>query len=254
MENISRREFLYTSLLSSMGLLSSCGSIKLVQSLIDPGEIIYYSDATKNPEVREEYLHLVLERNNRMLKYIGELTYQEDPMLICNDKERMERLYALVFKDPYDFGKGKKSEVYVFPKLFDKLREKESKFCLTHEDTHCGNICDGIESGGYAVDATLLAPETLDELLELRAYYSTREAMFVMATHDRTYFDKNVRPGFVNEMCEQYGKYYTGLKTKLEEGRLGDYDADVVREHLLEFDRWIKPDYRYRDDEFTFKS
>lgn len=252
MENISRREFLYTSLLSSMGLLSSCGSIKLVQSLIDPGERIYYSGAIKNPEVRDKYLRQVLERNEKMLTYIGELTYQEDPMLLSNDyrtgigKERMERAYATVFKNPYNFGKGKKSEVYVFPKPFDELLEEEFKFCLKHEDNHCMNICEGVEIGGYAVDTTLLTLGILDELLELRGYYSTREKMFNMATLERTYFDKNVRPCFVNEMNGQYGNFYAGLKTKLEEGKLGDYDADVVREHLLEFDRWIKPEYRYR--------
>jgi hypothetical protein len=257
---MKRREFLGKSLAASSGLLLAPYVIAKTRKRL------CYSDAVEDPEKRQEYLDHLLEKYDRRFSYIGSIDYrQEEPLqfaikIMISDAEiedgaimsaadflRLENSYAYVIADTENFGKQLKSCVFVFDSLFDRLIEEEAKLTMDHENFHCKDIYNGMSINGYDIDASLLETGVLNGIMDLRAYHYVLEKIITRTRIDGNSFLDDIREDFIMNNNEKYGNVYTHLIGILKNGEISDYSSDVVRNHLKEFDTWIKPKCRYKD-------
>ncbi|MBI2630127.1 hypothetical protein HYW76_03420 [Candidatus Pacearchaeota archaeon] len=259
---MSRREFLGMLIFSGVSLFGNPLAKSEEQANLSLED---YSNAANNPEKRQEYVNRLLKENGKLWQYAACLKYEENPKqfaigkmieyamqkrdekvtIIQIDGERIRNSYAYVVRDIEDFGKKKKSEVYVFPKLFDKLQKDEADIVVYHENVHCKDIFEGIILGNKKIDARKLE-SSLDTILELRAGYYQLEHIFSTGMKQKKDFLKRVRLPFIQEREGEYVRAYMELKA-LMENKLSEEEKMAVREHLLNFGKWIKPSSQYKE-------
>jgi hypothetical protein len=256
--HISRRDFLKSAGISSLGMMI------LPAAYSDAGRIVSYDDAVMDSGLRQGYLDHALEKSDKRFSYVEALDYRhEDPVDFAVNRRfteaeieegihvagrvlrRLQNSFAYIFADPPDFGKHKKSTVFVFGKLFDELYEEEAKLTLDHENFHCRDIYAGMSIKSRDIDASLLEPDVLECIMDLRAYNSVVEKLITLERmENECFYDMSLE--FIEDSCSNYAAVYGYLTDMLKRGDISDYSSDVVREHLIEFGTWIKPEYRYR--------
>lgn len=261
---LSRRDFL--NLTGRVAAGSLIASLFPFSSFAQSSENKYL-EAKINPKIRQEYLNQFLDSTRDSFPYVDKVIYEQNPKMfaimklletelskkekgisiIPIDGEKLRRAYAYVIRDPSKFGKKQKSEVYVFPKAFDELKEDEFRIIMYHENVHCRDIFEGIKLGKENFDISRLNPYVLNELLELRAGYEELEYIFSVGMKQGESFLQKVRLSFIQEREGEYVSSYMALRNLLEQEQLSPYESNAVRKHLLHFDKWIKPASRYKE-------
>lgn len=254
---MNRRSFLRTSSAAAAGLL-------IPSDIFGKEPKVSYSSAIADPDLRQNFLDHTYDDSGNFLKYVKKLTYQDDPlsfavMNIINvmssasdsgvaevyiDSDKLRNAFTYVFIGLEDYGKGEKSEVFVFSKPFKELWEGELRVCLQHENVHCMDAFQGIVFGENIADPSLLENDVLNGIMELRAYYMNMKEFYrAYSALGEELFD-NVRLTFIDNMEDEYISNYSFLNGRLNEG-IGVYSSAVVRDHLRELGGFMPPDMRY---------